>query len=287
MKPNHVNQGEMQDTDMPNMDVVAIAYFEQLMAKERRKPVDEQDFDLIDECIKNIAELKGVRSEFTEDEIEQKLGALLTRSAENEDVAKDQIAPDPVLHVRAKKRTVRFRPLIAAVVAIALLVAGCLTAYATVPSFRNWVLKLLDMPVGSSIENQNISYVYKGKITEYQTVFDLSQNEELQVLFPSVLPENVYITEIKRVDTESVSNYLFIFSDTTINYMATTNFYGTIESEADYQTHHIGEITSYYWYDELVGCYMAMLVHENCYYSISAQSIESLILILDNMKGVQ
>ena len=46
-----------------------IAELEQIIQAEEAKPVAERDVDLIDDCIREIAELKGVRADFSNEEV--------------------------------------------------------------------------------------------------------------------------------------------------------------------------------------------------------------------------
>ena len=54
-----------------------IAELEQIIQAEEAKPVAERDVDLIDDCIREIAELKGVKADFSDEEIDQIMDKLV------------------------------------------------------------------------------------------------------------------------------------------------------------------------------------------------------------------
>ena len=58
-------------------DQIMITVLEHIIHTEEAKPVANQDTDLIDNCIREIAEIKGVKSEFTYEEITEIIAKLV------------------------------------------------------------------------------------------------------------------------------------------------------------------------------------------------------------------
>ena len=60
---------------------IMIAELERIIQAEEAKPEAERDQNLIDDCVKEIAEIKGVKAEFSEEEVAQITDSLI-RTAE-------------------------------------------------------------------------------------------------------------------------------------------------------------------------------------------------------------
>lgn len=254
-----------------------IEYLAGEIAKERKKPAFLQNQARIDKCIDTIAKLKNHKTEYSQEELAAKANALLAKARAKE-AAETAAAP---------ARRYRLRPVLVAVI---VLVAVCLcgaTACGVIPSLKNWFLKLIDMPAGTSIDDNKVSYTYNGKLTQYDSIEELYEKENLFILYPNSLSDNMRIIDIKRVNKGDKDKYFFEFSSSQLTMIVTTNYYSEIEVSDVYQTYVTDEIVSYYWEDEGLNCYMAIFVYNNCYYSISADNSELLFSILKNLKVTQ
>ena len=58
-------------------DQIMITVLEHIIHSEEVKPVANQDTTLIDDCIREIAEIKGVKSEFSYEEITEIITKLI------------------------------------------------------------------------------------------------------------------------------------------------------------------------------------------------------------------
>ena len=114
-----------------------IAELEQIIQTEEAKPEAERDADLIDDCIREIAELKGVKADFSDEEI-KKITDKLIKKTDRE---------------KRKKRLIRY---IAGIAAVFVLVGG-VTACAINPALINWLVKVVRMPFYSSVEQDMIT----------------------------------------------------------------------------------------------------------------------------------
>lgn len=69
------------NTDRMTEEEIMIAELERIIRTEEAKPESERDVQLIDDCIKEMAEIKGIKAEFTQEEISE-ITANLIRDAE-------------------------------------------------------------------------------------------------------------------------------------------------------------------------------------------------------------
>ena len=175
-----------------------LAELERIIRAEKAKPDGERDEQLIDDCIREMAEIKGIRAEYSEEEIAAITGQLI-RDAEQQKAER-------------KKRIHR----IAGIAAAFVIVVGA-SACAFNPGLINWVATVFRIPVGSVIEDSSVKYIYQGKTIIFNNIDDLISSELPEVYYPAVLPEGIWITEIRVVDVGNANMFCFIFNDDNVS----------------------------------------------------------------------
>ncbi len=252
-----------------------IEYLAGEIAKERKKPVFLQDQARIDKCINTIAKLKNHKTEYSQEELEAKANALLAKARVKE-AAETAAAPAPT-------RRYRLRPVLVAVI---LLVVVCLcgvTACGVIPSLRMWFAKLVNNP-GASVEDDGITYTYNGQVTIYKDIDELLAKEQLNILYPSKLPVDVKLENVHRVFEGDTEKVVLVFDSKEINFFINLNFTQSIEIDPTATEYKTECISARYWKDELLCQYFSGFVHNGNYYSLTSSDLNSLLLILDNIR---
>ena len=157
-------------------DRIMIAELERIIRAEEAKPEAERDLALIDDCIKEIAEIKGVKAEFSEEEVAEITDKLI-QTAE-----------------KTKKRK-RFVRLVAGIAAMFVIVTG-VTACTVNPALINWFKMIVRMPFGAIIEQNTLTYINQGLSKQYNNIHDLIISERLppfdllfsRVILPVIFP---------------------------------------------------------------------------------------------------
>ncbi len=254
-----------------------IEYLAGEIAKERKKPAFLQNQARIDKCLDTIAKLKNHKTEYSQEELKAKADALLAKARAKE-AAETAAAPAPA-------RRYRLRPVLVAVI---VLVAVCLcgvTACGVIPSLRMWFAKLVNNP-GASVDDNGITYSYNGQAVIYKDIHELLEKEQLDILYPSKLPDGVELKNVQRKFEDDTEIIIFLYDSQKFNIAVKLNFTDNIESNFSYLQHSFGDVTAYYWEDDVLERYMAVFVQNNNYYSVSANDLSSLLYILDNMKEI-
>jgi len=161
-----------------------IAELERIIQTEEAKPEAERNENLIDDCIHEIAELKGVKAEYSDEEID-KITDKLVKAAEKE---------------KKRKRFIRH---IAGIAAAFVIVTG-VTACAINPALINWFMKIVRMPFGATIEQSSITYTFQGSTKSYTNIEELLRQNDLDVYYPSILPENTRLIDVEIVEENSL-----------------------------------------------------------------------------------
>jgi hypothetical protein len=175
-----------------------IAELEQIIQTEEAKPEAERDENLIDDCIREIAELKGVKAEYSDEEVKEITDKLIKKTERE----------------KRKKRLVRY---VAGIAAAFVLVGGG-TACTINPAIINWLAKIVRMPFGSSIDSDRITYYYHGISEEYDGIEDLLKSNAIEIYYPAILPKNTTLNYVEVIEHDYDTIIYFKFSSDNFHY---------------------------------------------------------------------
>ncbi len=250
-----------------------IEYLAGEIAKERKKPAFLQNQARIDKCIDTIAKLKNHKTEYSQEELKAKADALLAKARAKE-AAETAAAP---------ARRYRLRPVLVAVI---VLVAVCLcgaTACGMIPSLRMWFAKLVNNP-GASVEDDGITYSYNGQAVIYKDIHELLEKEQLDILYPSKLPDGVKLENVQRKNDEEHERLFFVCSSLDVNFLITFDYSDELVVDSIYSQYKLNDLTVYCREDQELDRHIAIFTYENKYYFVTAKDQSSLRYILDNIR---
>ena len=238
-----------------------IPELEQIIQTEEAKPEAERDADLIDDCIHEIAELKGVKAEYSDEEID-----MITDKLVKEEKS------------RNRKRFIR----LAAGIAAAFVIVSGVTACAINPAFINWLAKVVRMPFGSTIEDEFVTYYYEGLSEKYNSVEELLKANDLDVYYPTILPNQIKLTDIEILNENNAETLSFTFTSTDFRYTIQRQYInpkvgGEVVAEIEVDGLH------FLVYPESDG-YISYAVDSKDTYIIQSNSIDDLILFIGGLR---
>lgn len=163
-----------------------------LIDAEMEKPQDDINMEFIEECQNRLSELVGPIA-LSEAQIERKLHTIMQTKSQ-----KRNFHPQP--HPRI------------AIPVFALITLFVLTfsVYAFVPSVRETVHHILQLPTQTTVEQNGILVTNNGTVTEYKNIEEFIEKENLDILYPHDLPKNLKIETILCL---SESEYTIVFSE--------------------------------------------------------------------------
>jgi hypothetical protein len=243
-----------------------ITELEQIIQTEEAKPEAERDVDLIDDCIREIAKLKGVRAEYSDEEI-------------------DRITDNLVKATEREKKQKRFIRLAAGVAAAFVIISG-VTACAINPALINWFAKEVRMPFGDTISSDTITYTNQGITQEYNNIKAFLESEELDVYYPSILPDNTHLISIDHVQNKSQDYYLFFYSTPRLYYTieaktAEREFCEELVAEIDQNNLHFDIYKDIYENAEI---YFGICEIDELRYVIQCDNMHDLIILVGGLK---
>ena len=249
--------------DRMTEDEIMIAELERIIRAEEAKPDGERDAQLIDDCIKEMAEIKGVRAEYSQEEVAE-ITEKLIRDTEKEKAK--------------RKKLVRRVAGIAAAVVLSIGTISC----AVKPLIVNWIASIVRMPLNTHIIENEKTITNRNFATKYMNIEDLLRNENIEVYYPTVLPDDVFITSIRILEEDN--EIWFFFNDSDMEYMIQPlNSLNSIEYPYN-EIISVNGIDFYIYYSNEV--YIAKGYDKTRLYIIKTSSYLDLTTIIENVKKV-
>jgi len=244
------------------------------------------DCDLIRECSDWLDELTADEITFTPEELALRLEAIKSGKIINEVPSKKMRSNGSISKPRIWSRVTI---LVASMILLSLLSvtamainAGCDSVWVYISSnFKT----ILGMDLGEEISNDGITIIKNSQPKYYDSIEELLATEGFDIYYPSLIPNNQSITEIRYVD-ESRDNYAlyFVFSDGSYLFHV-VNYYITNLSILDnVETVTVNDMV-YYISSKPNNSYHAICQHNGFEYSLDSNNYEDLLFLIYNMKG--
>lgn len=187
-----------------------IAYLNHQIDKELDKDPGEQDWDLIEEYQKALDEVcKG-------------------RFDPDPDIKKEKLEELRNLYRKAgKKKSVPqnrpwWVPWAAACILLVILgipvTSAAINHISPVDVIRQWGKQLFNIPYDVPVEESGITFVRHGDVKNYASLEELLEREDLHILYPTWLPQYVYIEKIYYYEQDERFNLTFDFNDEFISF---------------------------------------------------------------------
>lgn len=269
----------------------------QLIDTELEKPEEKADMDLIQECFDYLESLN--ESESDELTRKKKLEYHLTRIYQRGDDADASSLPSIPNTVRVNthiwKRRLRTVGIVAAIfVATILVFASTLSVIARVNGYDTvleWLSTNLNeyfqLETGKEYDIEGITVVRNTGNKTYDNIETWLQEEGLNLLYPSVLPEGVQLQRIVQNSQDGEKTFIsWIFSDPDIRLAAQDFDLYKFEIGGDME---ILEINGYQFgiLNTPENSYQAFCVAGDFAYSIECTIREDLLTLINHLKGLE
>ena len=165
---------------------------------ETAKDYKEMDSDLVTECVDFLMELEG-KERLTKKEIEQRVKEIPFKGKVT---ALNSYAKRKI---RAKRLAI-----IAAVLAVLIALFGIISV-ASGNAFDEIFKKvgnyIFELTEGSRVEYDNITFTKLNEKKTYSSIEELVKAEQMDILYPTWLPENEKIVKVWYLDEGGLENY--------------------------------------------------------------------------------
>lgn len=261
---------------------------------ESSKPEKDADMELIQECIEFFNVLTNSENEIKmhESQLPARLQQIYQKAADANTFANTCLSQSRPFSRKRRSRSLGIAA--ASFAAIVLIVATSLTVIARINGYGNmweWVSvhlnEIFHINSGDDGSIDGITVVLGNETTTYSDVESWLRKEDIDILYPSVLPDDVKLERILQSNYgEDEMDIIWVFNTPdvrfTVQNYALSNFELLDNAE-------IVEASGYRFnilYHSDVG-HQAFCIIGNYAYSIECTDRESLFTILNHLKGIQ
>ena len=186
-------------------------YLNRQIDAELEKPFDQQDMDYIDECNAFLNELS--------------LPLDLPDPAVKAEKLKELYAEFAKMHrshcfnpVSFLKRFAAAACIIIIIFTIPVLITAAINGMTPVDVLEKWGKDIFNLPYDEPVEAEGMTFIRNGNVTAYDSIDDLLEAEQLDILYPSWLPDEIKINSIIAVDEKNGLTINFVFNKNEVYY---------------------------------------------------------------------
>ena len=239
-----------------------IKLLEETIESELQKPSEETDMKAVLECEHLINALMGNEHVYTSEEAEKYFAKIKKKKATKKTV-----------HIFSKRTLV-------ASVAVFVMFLGAFTVYATSPVVREFIHKTLNLDVGNSFEEDDITYIHAGKNVQYDNIEDILEKENLDIRYPRYFPYNATIKEVGYIESEN--KIFFTFNKNQIQFTIKKNT--TIDENFIKNADTIIVKDLCFYINERKTCFVAYASINNDLYTLQCDSKEELLKMINSIE---
>lgn len=161
--------------------------------------------------------------------------------------------------------------------------AGAMNGLTPIELLENIGSKIFSWDSGKKVEIDSMTFIRNGEATEYDSIEDCLNQEQLDIYYPTWLPEGTVIESAVMLMTEKGESVLFEFNDPTISLVI--NLYQLEYSLSEYTIMEINTQTAYYM--ELDNEYSGILTIDEYQYSVTAPDMDTVVNMLQGLERTE
>lgn len=255
----------------------------QIIDNETDKPEDEIDFALIGECSAYLRELSEKAAEATKEQKQRILQQIKARHNQTATKSAKVLRPN----WRKMGKIVAIAATVAAILLSTLTVLAKVNGYSSAWEYvKENIQKIIGMDAGDRMDDGGITLIKNDEAVAYQSIEELLEKENLDILYPSELPNSIRITQVsQQLISEDYTMYSIHFNalEQSIAISSKRNF---SEEYLEQYRELVYPFFTVYIVKEENEMYQAVFFDGKYEYLICCNNYEVLIDILNSMKGV-
>jgi hypothetical protein len=258
-----------------------IAWLNNIIDNEMKKPDKKVDTGLVSECLDYIDQLSDKSLNFSADELIYKCNVITSEVKR----------PELVIRPRKVKRMVlKTAAIIAIILALSFTTLSIMADVEGYSSTWEFIVKyakeIFNMEPGSTADIGGVTFHKPVGTVEYESIEELIENENLDIMYPTWAPEDVRITEIQKIDiTDTEWQLTFIYNDIKYNTFIRNYYLNNAEMAAGRETYEYNGV-KYYIKKVNNEWYQAYCQYNGYEYSFKSADYDSLLKIINSMKGI-
>lgn len=244
------------------------------------------DCDLIRECSDWLDELTADEIIFTPEELALRLEAIKSGKFINEVPSKKMRSNGSISKPRIWSRVTI---LVASMILLSLLSLTVMAIHAGYDSVWVYISSnfktILGMDCGEEISNDRITIIKNSQPKHYNSIEELLSTEGFDICYPSQIPNNQSITEIRYVEEPNNKYTLyFVFSDNSYVFQIVNYYITNLSMLEDVNTVTVNDM-NYYISTKDNNSFHAICQHNGFEYSLDSNNYDDLLILIYSMKG--
>lgn len=273
----------MVNSDMNFNKQEFIKKLELIRDLEAEKPIEEMDVSLIKTCVELILELRGEKPHLSTEEVKEKVRKIPF-------VEETTTLNTPPQSVKGRSTKVKSNKilLIAAIIAILITIftiSSIAFNWNIFDELKNKFGTVFNTPVNEEMVMGGVTVESHGGRKVYDSVDEALRNENLNILYPDVLPSDIKIDSITFYQKDGQDKVTFAFTDSDLLYSVNLDSFlsQTIKDKAN-NVLIINNIECYLFEMNDIGIIQLNFEYEGNLYLISHTDKQGLIDIIGNLK---
>lgn len=260
-----------------------------IIDNEMAKNIDEIDMDLVNECQEELAELMA------EKRAERAAEQVAIASAEPEH-AGNLSSRGRVCEKKHGASHCTMRTRLVALVAAVIVVFSSMAVISVVAKSQGYgsafeyvsekAKEIFNSKKDTVIEDGNIVIVRNGQTKNYASINELVQQEGLDIMYPTELPEELKIEKVVVIDGPDSNLEIIITFKDKITTMYIYNYFSISQDllEKEYVSIIAANTDTFYLLNTTNG-YQAICHKDNIEYNITAQNSDNLKILINSLTG--
>ena len=242
---------------------------EKILNREKRKRLSKQDPDFIMDCVNLLLDIDGVDIYAIENTIEKQMDNSL--NSIHSKINSKNIAP---VKKHYKKLITCF--IIIIILSITQLVATAFD-YNPVIEMYNFIKSSFGI---TSVTENGITYTYLDNTKEYNSIEELIENENLNIIYPTKLPDKIKFKNIIKYDFDGNNQYFIAFNTNELLWQI--NEKHNIHNLDEYEKININNWDFYILNENEI--FESIFHYNNFEYQITYTDYDTLIDILEHLR---
>lgn len=242
---------------------------------ETSKDYKEMDSDLVSECVDFLMELEG-KQKLTKSEIEQRVSKIPFKGK----------VTAMGSYARKKLRAKRFA--VAAAVLAFIFALFTIFTFATgnnpIDLLRQMGHAIIEMIDGETVDVSGVTIYAPHKTKEYDSIETLLKEEEIDILYPTWLPENEEIVSVLYLFDKQAESFILQCNNVAYNVIVELNSTIKDRTKINCTEKQIDNFVIYYFVEGSSA--QAFLEYNNNLYKIHSYTTEDLFKIIENLKEI-
>lgn len=158
--------------------------------------------------------------------------------------------------------------------AMSLLTISALNDLSPAEMLAKFGKEILSWEIGKPVESNGMTFRRLGEATTYESLEDLVESENLDIYFPTWLPEDIYIESVYFFNSDGVDNIIIKFNTERLLFKITPNTPEGIAYKENYNKIEVNNFIVYYI--EFENTYYASIEIDKYLYSITTSDMDIL-----------